>query len=750
MTDYPIAANAALHDPAQTEAYLSMLFRHVDWEEGQLISLLGIGEKGTPQEDVNGKGPFKERKIVPPAFIGAAHGHLKRWAGHHIAAFIVPAVLHGEAGEKNDVTLDKVAALTAIILDIDNGDIDAKAAFVISRLGQPTMIVASGGSTDEGKVKRHFYWLLNEPSDEVERVATLRKQLAVKVGGDQSFGRATQVIRIPGSVHAKGGHPNRCFIIEKHDIDYSLDDLAEVIETMEPMPGVELKPEGPALPLTDGGFMDFSPRHDTAMVALHRDVHAGGDELTRWGEFSKVAGFQIQEARAGRVTPEQAYSNTYGWMIQHMIPPWPDGRFDQEFQALVRKDIENHGAFPVVAAARLAPESPILPTPATFPPPGAIPPRPWLFGRWLQRGIVTAMIAPGGVGKSSLVAAMGLSLVSGKPMLGKHVYGGPLRVWSWNLEDSHDNLARARVAASLHYGVGEADCGDRLFVDSGPDGATLCTAVEDRAGFTIIEPVMEALEVAIGNLKLDVLFIDPFVSSHAVNENDNNKIDAIAKRWARVAHVTNCAVVLIHHSSKMRGEVVTAESARGAGALNNAARMTLVLNRMSADQADSWGIDGADAIRYFSVSDDKHNLSAAERADWFHIVSVDLDNGTDILPSDNVGVVTPWKPPEVLDGVHVDDLYQIQCALNRGTYWADKQSKKSWAGEVVGNVLKIDVTEKKGKERAHEMLKLWLKTGAIKPEMRRDEEGNRNMRQCLVPGNWVTPVNRMPPGGAEG
>jgi hypothetical protein len=43
------------------------LFRHVDWEPGEvIISLLGIGEKGTTQE-----GRFKERKIVPPAFIGS-------------------------------------------------------------------------------------------------------------------------------------------------------------------------------------------------------------------------------------------------------------------------------------------------------------------------------------------------------------------------------------------------------------------------------------------------------------------------------------------------------------------------------------------------------------------------------------------------------------------------------------------------------------------------------------------------------
>ena len=54
------------------------------------------------------------------------------------------------------------------------------------------------------------------------------------------------------------------------------------------------------------GGMDLTPRQDTAFAALHRNIAAGGDELNRWGEFSKVAGFHIAEARTGRVTPQHS------------------------------------------------------------------------------------------------------------------------------------------------------------------------------------------------------------------------------------------------------------------------------------------------------------------------------------------------------------------------------------------------------------------------------------------------------------
>lgn len=726
-------ANGEMYDPAQVEEYVAMLYRHVDWQPGQIISLLGIGEKGTSQE-----GKFRERQLIAPAFLGAIHGHLKRWAAHHVAGFLVPAVLTAEAhGGAGGGALDKVELLTAIILDIDSGDVTAKAKYATDRLGQPSMIVASGGKTDEGKFKAHLYWLLSEPTDEIERVAALRKTLAAKVGGDQSFGRATQVVRVPGSVHAKHGKATVCRILDRCANDYNLDELAEIIEGMAAMPGIQLPaPSSPALSMVGG--MDFTPRQDTAVAALHRDINEGGEDLTRWGEFSKVAGFNISEIRAGRMTPETAYTALNGWVLSHMVPPWPQARIDQEFRALLTRDIATHGPFPQTALIRadaVAPAvqaGPITPSPATWPLAQAIPPRPWLFGRWLQRGIVTAVIAPGGIGKSSLMTAWQLSMASGRAFLGKDIYGGPLVVWSWNLEDGGDNLSRARIAAAKFHGVTEAECGGRMYVDSGPEGAALCTAVEDRTGFQIIEPVIEGIIAAIKAQKIDVLIIDPFVSSHAVNENDNNKIDAVAKAWARVAQATGCAIVLVHHSVKMHGETVTADSSRGAGALNNAARMTLVLNRMTIDQADSWGIDPFSAARYFSVADDKHNMSAAEQADWFQIVGVSLNNATDVHEADNVGVVTSWKPPRSMDGVDATHLFQIQQAINGGFYLKNAQSP-AWAGAVIANVLILDAQEEK--KRIRQMIDVWLKSGALKVETKRNTKSEP--KECIVVGNWV-------------
>ncbi|WP_221793476.1 hypothetical protein [Aquisediminimonas sediminicola] len=137
--------NGELCDPVQTEAYFTRLFQHVDFAQGQLISLLGVGEKGTEREGIK-----PERQFLPPTSGAKIMECLRRWAEWHLASFAVPAVLHGSAAIAGDVKLDKVALMTAIILDIDSGDIAGKCAFVTDRLGKPSMTIASGGSTSEG------------------------------------------------------------------------------------------------------------------------------------------------------------------------------------------------------------------------------------------------------------------------------------------------------------------------------------------------------------------------------------------------------------------------------------------------------------------------------------------------------------------------------------------------------------------------------------------------------------------------
>jgi hypothetical protein len=62
--------------------------------------------------------------------------------------------------------------------------------------------------------------------------------------------------------------------------------------------------------------------------------------------------------------------------------------------------------------------APIFATPYIWKDASRLPLREWVYGRLLIRKFVTATVAPGGVGKSSLGAVESLAQVSGKNLLG--------------------------------------------------------------------------------------------------------------------------------------------------------------------------------------------------------------------------------------------------------------------------------------------------------------------------------------------
>lgn len=348
--------------------------------------------------------------------------------------------------------------------------------------------------------------------------------------------------------------------------------------------------------------------------------------------------------------------------------------------------------------------------------PETIPPRPWVFGRWLLRGTVACVVAPGGVGKSTFVSGMAVSCVTGRSLLNKRVWERPQKVWLWNLEDDLDELSRTIQATCLYHVVAPGDVAGQLFVDSAMDGSELCTATEDKNGMKLLEPVYEAVCAEITRRGIDVLIIDPFVSSHAVEENSNSKIDKVVKAWGRVAKAANCVIVLVHHTSKVGAAEVTANSARGASALISAARSVLTLNRMTTADAAKYGIPEDDRRRHFAVIDDKHNRAPAERDAWFQLVSIDLGNG------DNVGVCVPWSPPAAPDVSDLKMVIALQKLVDAGQY-RDNHQAKGWVGEAIAKVYGLDLNDGYGDLYARGIQTKLKQANLLAVEYRRGDKG---------------------------
>jgi hypothetical protein len=371
-------------------------------------------------------------------------------------------------------------------------------------------------------------------------------------------------------------------------------------------------------------------------------------------------------------------------------------------------------------------------TPYVWVDPTTIPERAWLYERHLIRKFVSAIIAPGAVGKTSLLIARVLAMISGRELLGKWS-AGPLRVWLWTLEDPLEEMIRRIQAAAKHYGLTAADLGDRLFVDSGRD-QRLVIAKTTRNGTEIMQPVVDNMVSECEARQIDVLIIDPFISCHEVAENDNPAIDLITKEWGRVAERANLAVGLSHHTRKMIGVEVeaTTESARGGKALTDACRSVEVINRMTEKQGQQAGVENHRL--YFRVFDDKPNLAPpSDKSDWYELVGVDLGNGH-LGAGDNMGVVVPWKWPNHMEGITPAALLAVQKRVDGKGYRKNVQAK-NWVGYAIAEVLELDPNNPADQSKIKAAVKTWIENGMLAVVEVKDEKGKDH--PLIEVGKWA-------------
>lgn len=355
-----------------------------------------------------------------------------------------------------------------------------------------------------------------------------------------------------------------------------------------------------------------------------------------------------------------------------------------------------------------------------------IPVREFVGGRNFIRGAVSVTVAPGGIGKSNLAIAEMLAISSGKDLLRQGIKE-PQRCWYVNLEDPKDELVRRIQAACKHYQLTPEDIKGRLFIDSGQN-QELCITKNTSSGMEIDQSLVDGLIKEISSKGIDIMIIDPFVSSHNVSENDNVAIDLVVKTWARIADRTNAAIHLIHHTRKQTPDSeFNADSARGAKALVDAARDVRAINRMTESEGLKAGVDNHRL--YFRVFSDKANLTPpADKSNWYKLESVQIANG------DNVGVVTPWKWPDPFDGITINHTRLVQQAIH-GKQLRESIQAKDWAGHVIAEILELDSSNPKDKQKIKSCISTWIENGVLKVITIKDEKSRP--RPVLEVGQWV-------------
>lgn len=106
-------------------------------------------------------------------------------------------------------------------------------------------------------------------------------------------------------------------------------------------------------------------------------------------------------------------------------------------------------------------------------------------------------------------------MISGRPLLHGIAPIHSLNVWIFNGEDPIEEMHRRLAASAKLYGIKSGDCNGRLFVDSGRD-TKFVIAEAKGGGLTIVRPIVDAIKQRIIENNIDVLVVDPFVSTHRV------------------------------------------------------------------------------------------------------------------------------------------------------------------------------------------------------------------------------------------
>jgi RecA-family ATPase len=362
-----------------------------------------------------------------------------------------------------------------------------------------------------------------------------------------------------------------------------------------------------------------------------------------------------------------------------------------------------------------------------------LPRREWVYGYDYIRKYISVTASAGGIGKTSLINVEALAIATGRPLLGAAVKQ-QTNVWVINLEDPITEMQMRTIAAMQHYDITPDDIKGRLFMD-GEDTMQITLAAESRDGLITNDDLLAHITRKVKQNDIGVIILDPFVSAHLVNENNNGSIQAVVAMLRKLARDTNSSVQLVHHIRKGNGDDATIDSVRGAGSLIGAARAARVINRITPDDAIALGVDEHEALGIFRVDDGKANLAPpSDKATYRRMQSVEIANG------EHIGVATEFKLPDMFDDVTTKNLYNVQRAVGeaekQGEAYRENSQAANWIGIAIAEELDLDLEKPNQHAKVRAILKQWIKSGSLKkvkmPNKRKGGEA-----PCMIVGEWV-------------
>lgn len=351
-------------------------------------------------------------------------------------------------------------------------------------------------------------------------------------------------------------------------------------------------------------------------------------------------------------------------------------------------------------------------------------PREFVYGWHYVRGYLVMDVGESAIGKTIHRIVEAVAMASGRNLLGVDVRG-PSRVAYLNAEDDRADMVRKVNAVMKYYGLGIDDLAD----GAGNVRLLLLGLGEWDAPQSVQD--YDLLARAISDHELDVLFLDPWVSMNKAGENTNEDVDLYAKRLSEIAAEMECCISVAHHTRKPQpgsGAHTTTDDARGAGALKAASRSARAFSRMKEGEATNFDIKDEERPSFYFTHRDNSNVAPVGNRRWHRMTEVDLENDTDALPSDKLGVPVTVSLEEyegAPDDVVKDatrTLAGLQATGTRFRTNEQAQPPETWLGDYIIDACNLDVKDEAPRKWVKKVIADWERAGTIEKGYAKDRK----------------------------
>lgn len=303
----------------------------------------------------------------------------------------------------------------------------------------------------------------------------------------------------------------------------------------------------------------------------------------------------------------------------------------------------------------LAPVNPTLPEPddawrrGNLVAYAALLPRPWVVERILLLREMTALIAPGGIGKSQLTLTKAILLALGAPDLwGLRNYfaGKPMHSMIYNAEDSRNEMS-ARVYATCHQmNVDPARVMPFLTLVSGKEIRLKLVKQGGNGRPELVREMVQRLIDYVATPDTVLLGLDPLIALHDMEEGLATGMRYVLDTLIMIAEQGGVAVELAVHTPKPGNlgasfYVGNAEAGRGSVTIRDTCRVVLTLAPPTNDDVEHNSIQPDERFRLLRLDDAKMNYDLLGYSPvWLRKHTVQLwtgDKTAAFMPYDMVG-----------------------------------------------------------------------------------------------------------------